>query len=322
MGVYRGLLFALIGGIASAILSIGPFGSAPLLAIGLALGSPLAGISAGTAALLVLLNFHSIGTLFYTVTTGLPALLVIRLALISQPGATPNTRDWYPVGQILAAFALYGVFALVVVAIFIAMMGSSLETVSRSYLTEFFAQLMAQSEVNFRSDADKELVKSVFDVTTNQLAPLLVGYLIAVYLLVVIGIAAITQRILGRGGLSLRPALPYITLELPRWLIAAFAVAVIIAILPGTIGVLGRNAVLILSIPFLLLGLTVIHTLSRRTPNPGMVLVAIYFALFLLVALFKISLPIMALLVLLGITEQWSSLRQRLTAPDADKEDE
>ena len=101
-----------------------------------------------------------------------------------------------------------------------------------------------------------------------------------------------------------------------------FQAAVVVAVLPGTTGILGQNAVLVLSIPFLLLGLTVIHTLSRRTPNPGMVLVAIYFALFLFAALINISLPILALLVLLGIAEQWTSLRQRFAAPGANQEDE
>ena len=53
-----------------------------------------------------------------------------------------------------------------------------------------------------------------------------------------------------------------------------------------------------------------------------MVLVAIYFALFLFVALVNFSLPILALLVLLGIAEQWTSLRQRFAAPGTNKEDE
>jgi len=318
----RGLLFALIGGIASAILSIGSFGSAPVLAIGLSLGSALAGISAGVAALLVLANFNSLSTIFYIAGTGLPALLVVRQALISQPGTARNTLDWYPPGQILAWLTAYGILILGCVAVYFAFSSNELETVSRMFLREMFGQIVDQSGAKFPSDTDRTVVKKILEAAANRLAPLLAGFLISVYLLLLIVNAAITQGILNQAGFSRRPSPSYVTMELPRWLSGALAGAAIVAILPGAIGVLGQNAVLILLIPFLLLGLTVIHTLSRRTPNPRMVLVAVYFALFLSIALINLSLPILALLVLLGIAEQWTSLRRRLAGPGANQEDE
>ena len=322
MGAFRGLLIALIGGIASAILSIGSFGSAPILATGLYLGSALAGISAGIAALLILLNFNSISTIFFIIGTGLPALLIVRQALISQPGATPNTLDWYPPGQILSWLTAYGILVLGCIALYFALSSNVLETVSRNFLREVFAQVLDQSNANFQSDADRNLVKQVLEMAATRMAPVLAGFLLSIYLLMLITNATITQGILNRAGLSLRPSPSYVTMELPRWLSGGLAAAVIAAVLPGTIGILGQNAALVLSIPFLLLGLTVIHTFSRRTPNPRMVLVAIYFALFLLIALVHIALPVMALLVLLGIAEQWTSLRQRFVAPGANQEDE
>ncbi len=318
----RGLLFALVGGIVSAILSIGSFGSAPILAIGLYLGSELAGISAGIAALLILLNFNSINAVLYIICTGLPALLIIRQALISQPGATPNTLDWYPPGQILGWLTAYAILILGCLAIYFAFSSDALETVSRNFLREIFAQILDQSDANYRSDADRTLVKKLLEVATNRMAPLLAGFLLSIYLLMLIANATIMQGILNRAGLSRRPSPSYVTMELPRWLSGALAASVVIAVLPGTIGNLGQNAVVILSMPFLLLGLTVIHTLSRRTPNPSMVQVAFYFTLFLFVALINISFPILGLLVLLGIAEQWTSLRQRFAAPGANQEDE
>lgn len=322
MGASRGLLIALIGGIASAILSIGSFGSAPILAMGLYLGSAFAGISAGVAALLILLNFNSISTVFFIVGTGLPALLIIRLALISQPGATPNTIDWYPPGQILGWLTAYIILILGFIAVYFAFSGDTMTAVSENYLRQFFAQILDQSDANFRSDAERIRVKTFLAETTIGMAPLFVGFLLSVYLLMLIANATIMQSILNRAGLSRRPSPSYVTMDLPRWLSGALAAAVIVAVLPGMIGVLGQNAVMVISMPFLLLGLTVIHTLSRRTPNPGMVLVAIYFALFLFGALVKFSLPILALLILLGIAEQWTSLRQRFVAPGPNQEDE
>ncbi len=322
MGASRGLLFALIGGIASAILSIGSFGSAPILAMGLHLGSAFAGISAGIAALLILLNFNGLSALFFIVGTGFPALLIVHQALISHPGTAPNTVDWYPPGKILGWLTAYAMLILGCIAIYFAFSNDGLVAVSHNYLNEFFGQVLNQSHSNFRSDTERDLVKGILTVATNRMAPLLSGFLLSIYLLMAIANATITQGILNRAGLSLRPSPSYITMELPRWLSGAMAAALVVAFLPGTIGILGQNAVMVLSIPFLLLGLTVIHTLSRRTPNPGMVLVAIYLALFLLVALFNISLPILPLLILLGIVEQWTSLRQRFTAPGKNQEDE
>ena len=322
MSATRGLLFALIGGIASAILSIGLFGSAPILAVGLYLGSAFAGITAGVASLLVLLNFNSVSTVFYIVGTGLPAMLIVRQALISYPGAKANTVSWYPPGHILAWLSAYGLLILGCIGVYFAFSSSTLEGVSRGFLKDLFDQILNHSNTNFRSDADKTAVKNLFDIASDRLAPLLAGYLISFYLLVLVAISTLTQSLLGKAGLSRRPAPSYINLKLPRWLTGAFVACLLVTVLPNAIGILGQNAVLILSIPFLLLGLTVIHTLSRRSPNPGMVLVAIYFALFLFVALINLSLPVLALLVLLGIAEQWTSLRRRLAAPGVNQEDE
>ena len=322
MGASRGLLFALIGGIASAILSIGSFGSAPILAVGLYLGSALAGISAGIAAIFILLHFNSLSALFFIVGTGLPALLIIRQALISQPGATPNTLDWYPPGQILGWLTAYAIVILACIAIYFAFSSDTMEAVSRNYLREIFTQVLNHLDTSSRSDEERTFVKKIVMLATVQMASLFAGFLISVYLLILIVNATITQGILNQAGLSLRPSPSYVTLALPKWLSGALAVAMVLAVLPGTFGVLGKNAVMVVSIPFLLLGLTVIHTLSRRTPNPSMVQVAFYFALFLFVALVNISFPILALLVLLGIAEQWTSLRQRFAAPGANQEDE
>jgi hypothetical protein len=208
------------------------------------------------------------------------------------------------------------------VSLYFAISSSELTVASGNFLREIFGHLLDQSNTNFRSDAERTAVKKLFETAATRMAPLLAGFLIAFYMLMLSGNATIMQGLLNRAGFSLRPSPSYITMELPYWLSGALAAAVISAMLPGSIGVLGQNAVMILAIPFLLLGLTVIHTLSRRSPNPRMVLVAFYFALFLFVGLINISLPALALLVLLGIAEQWISLRKRFSGPSANQEDE
>jgi hypothetical protein len=109
---------------------------------------------------------------------------------------------------------------------------------------------------------------------------------------------------------------------LPRWLAAALAVALAVAFLPGTLGGFGVNAALVIATPFLLLGLAVIHTLSRRASKPGSVLAAVYIALFLLGILLGLAVILLGAIALLGMLEQWISLRRRFSAGGANQEDE
>lgn len=315
----RELLLALIGGIASVFLTVILLGPAAILAVGFYLGYAFAGISAGIAALLILLNFNSGSALYYIFVVGLPTLLIIRQAMISQPGTAPNSVDWYPPGNILALLAVYGVLALGLVAVYFASNGYSLETIAREHLLNIVTVLANSADVQYKSAEDRALVGKIWGDAAHQAAKFLAGYVFSIILLKLIAIATITQGILNRNGISLRPSPSYVSLELPRWLTGMLAIALGIAILPGSLGSFGLNATLFLSTPFFLLGLTVIHTLSRHSLKPGSVLSAFYMGLFLVSVMFK---PALALLVILGIGEQWFSLRQRFAAPGANQEDE
>jgi hypothetical protein len=317
--VSRGLLLALIGGIASVFLTIIAVGPAPIIAVGFYLGSAYAGISAGIAAMLILLNLDSGSTFYYIVGTGVPALILVRQAMISQPGTDPGSVDWYPPGQVLAWLTVYGVAVLACIAVYFSTTGHTLETVSRDILLKIAGMFTDSANVRYRSDADRAVVKQLWDDSARETAKILAGFLISIILLKIVIIATTTQGMLNRAGVALRPSPSYVALELPRWLTAMLAVALLLSLLPGSLGSFGRNAALFLSTPFFLLGLTVIHTLSRRSLKPGSVLSAFYMGLFLVAALIK---PALALLVLLGIGEQWFSLRQRLAAPGSNQEDE
>lgn len=315
----RELLLALLGGIASVFLTVLALGPAPVLAVGFYLGSAYAGISAGVAALLVLLNFDSGSTIYYVVAAAVPTLLIVRQALISQPGTLPNTVDWYPPGQILAWLAAYGVMVMACVALFFAMQGHTLETVSRDLLLKISTLFTDGTNIRYQSAEHRAAAKQLWEDSARQTATILAGLTFSVILLKLVAIATATQGMLNKSGMALRPSPSYTALELPRWLAGLFAVTVAASLLPGALGSFGRNAALFLSTPFFLLGLTVIHTLSRRSLKPGSVLSAFYMGLFLAAVLIK---PALALLVLLGIGEQWLSLRRRLMGPSANQEDE
>jgi hypothetical protein len=320
--VPRELLFALIGGIASAILSIGWFGPVPILAVGLHLGSALASIAAAVGALSILIAFNGLNSLVYIAGTAMPAMIIVRQALISQPSSSPGKLTWYPPGLILGLLVAWGLIVLAAVALYFAIATDGLQAASHNVLRELFAQIIQQSGTGTGTGASEAQLAKISDALAARLAPVLPGMLVAGSLLILIPNAAITQGLLARTGHALRPTPAYAALELPLWLAGALAVALVVAFLPGALGGYGRNAALLLSTPFLLLGLTVIHTLSRRAPKPGSVLGAFYVGLVFAGLVLGLAVPLLALITLLGIVEQFFSLRQRFAAPGANQEDE
>lgn len=318
MGTSRALLFAAIGGIVSAILSLGSLGPAPILAVGLAMGDALAGIAAAIAALLLLINLTSENTIYYIGIAGLPALLIVRLALIQRP----NSLTWYPAGAILGWLVAYGLSLLTIATAYFYMSGNTLDAISRDFLQKIAAAISESGEFQFQSETDKVKFRNIFYQSANFMAPYFAGFILSITLLKMVAISTITQGILKGAGVAIRPSPSYVKLNLPKWLTVALALAIGASMLPDTIGSFGHNATLFLSIPFLLLGLTVIHTISRRTPNPRMILVTVYIALFLFSTGMGKSVPILAFIVLLGLLEQWLSLRRRIAPPDANQEDD
>lgn len=266
----------------------------PLLAAGLSSGFAAAAMAAVVAsvALLAGVGLKVVG--FYLVVTAIPALLIARHALKARTDETTGTTEWYPVGDILGWLTLYGLFLLAGVTIYFSGAPGGLEGSVRTSLRGFFDQIQVGGTGRFPFPID-------------EIARYFTGMVLSVWLLITLVDTVLAQNLLARAGKSLRPTPAYSQIELPRWLEFAFLIAIIAAFLPGTLGMLGRNASPLLSTPFFLLGLAVIHTLSRRIAARGAVLVALYFLLALVSWL-------SAVVVLVGLVEQWTSLRQRFSA--------
>jgi hypothetical protein len=90
-----------------------------------------------------------------------------------------------------------------------------------------------------------------------------------------------------------------------------FAIAVLLAsvgpgMVGGTVGFAARNLAMILAVPLFFGGLAVVHGLVGRFTARVQILVGIYLAIVVLVW------PI-AVIVTLGMIEQWVGLRRRFT---------
>ena len=307
----RGLLIALIGGLASAtfflaIRSGAPgaviltyLASVPLLAVGLSQGLNLTIISASVAIISIFVGLYASAAGVYIAISALPAIIVVRQALISRPGPNPNELEWYPIGLILSWLTSCGLLLLGFLIVYTMGEEGGLVGASHQILDKVFLAL---------SKNNPQVSKFI-----GLLAIYLPGMLLSVWLLISVVNSALTQNFLSRMGHSIRPLPTYSAFELPNWMSLALATAILLSLFPGSLGDFGRNASPLLSTPFFLLGLAVIHTLSQQLSARKVVLAGLY-ALLIIVGWLS------AVIVLLGVLEQWISLRQRFDKSDGDQE--
>ena len=265
----------------------------PLFAagLGLGLGAAVAAVVTATATIALATDFQR--TLPFLIADALPALMVVRFALLSRPGADGGTQ-WYPPGLLLTWITLYGAGAFVALAVIFGTAADGLQGTISTYV-EGFRGLIAESQrTSPRVDRLLGSIKSVFPflLTTWWIATMIINGVLA-------------QRILAARGYNRRPAPDLRTLALPHWLAAAVVAAATVALLgSGWLEFLALNTALILCVPYLLVGLAVLHWLSRpwsaRTP--------ILFAVYALIVFF--GWPALVLLGL-GFADHWMSLRER-----------
>ena len=309
----RGLLIALVGGLASAIfflairtgvpgaIALTYLASVPILAVGLSQGLLNTAIATIVACLSIALGIHVTAAGIYIAIAAIPALIVIRQSLFSQPGTTMEELEWYPIGLVLSCLTAYGLIVLTGTSLYFLGDEGGLTGRSQQLLSSVFAKVSA---------ANPQIT-----IPLEGIARYLPGMLLSVWLLISIVNATLAQNVLSRIGHAIRPLPNYSSIELPNWMSLALAIVILLSFFSGVFGDFGRNASPLLSTPFFLLGLAVIHTLSRRVSARGPVLFGVYF---LLVIVGWLS----ALVVLLGVLEQWISLRERFAAPDEDQENE
>lgn len=141
--------------------------------------------------------------------------------------------------------------------------------------------------------------------TLDQLGFLLTGSAIGVWLGLIAGNGILAQAVLRRfgGGMVATPAMA--SIGLPRVVSVAFAVSIAAAFAgSGEIAFLGSNIAEILLVPLLFGGLAVIHALLAHHPARQFWLTVFY------AVILGFGLTI-AVIVILGVIEEWAGLRRR-----------
>tara|TARA_Y100001936_G_scaffold222324_2_gene238131 strand:- start:18346 stop:19257 length:912 start_codon:yes stop_codon:yes gene_type:complete len=276
--------------------------SVPVLAVGLSQGLTLALISATIATLAIFAGIGARAVIIYLAISAIPAIIVVRQALFSRPGNAPGQLEWYPIGMILGWLTGFGLLLLTIASIYALAEDGGLRGLATQMLTTSFAR-----GIEVTPNMEK-----VFAI----MALYLPGTMLATWLLISIANTLLAQNVLSRMGHAIRPLPTYSSFDLPNWMSIALASAVLLTFFSGQIADFGRNSALLLSTPFFLLGLAVIHTLSRNVSARAPLLVGFYLAFVLFMSLLG------PLVVLLGVFEQWISLRHRFAKPGEDQENE
>ncbi len=297
----RQSLYALAAGVASAllylaILSGSPgsfvlayFSQAPLFLAGLALGVTPAAIACGIALVGLVAATEIATAALFVLLTALPVIYVVRQTLLSRQDAAGRT-EWYPPGLILAGLTAYGLVLLAAAAAYYAGTAGGLEAAARHYL---------ETVLQVSSGGDKTSVRPMVELVARFIP----GTVIASAVIMVVVNAAIAQGALAKTGHALRPSPAYRQVSLPAWPAYALPIVVAAAFVPGQIGFLGGNAAVIVAVPFALVGLAVLHSVSRHWPARGLALGFIYLTTLLL------GWP--AILVAgIGVVDHWSPLRR------------
>lgn len=321
------VLLAIAAGVASALLytgmlAMGPVLGAlpwflsplPLLAAGLALGRGAA-LLAVAAGLLAFggVTLSPAAALIYLASDGVPALLIVVLALRPAPGVTApdpaQPAHWYPPGRILAWLALLPPVVMIVLAALAPAHVDGLQGLLRAEIGAGLEHLLAGSgQPAVLEGATREAV-------VESAVTFLPGAMALSWLFRVAVTAALAQAMLRRMGRSVRPSPAWLDLALPPWYGAVYAAVVLAALLMGgDAGYVAWSAAIGLSLPFLLLGFKLVHVVARRTPWPVPLLVAFY------VVFLSVSAVAVVAMVLAGLVEFSTNLSRRAAGRASEEE--
>jgi hypothetical protein len=266
------------------------FAQLPVLFAGLTLGLTGSGIAAIGAIVVIGLMVSMAAALGYALLHALPALFTVRQALLHR--TDQGRTEWFPVGILLTQLTLLAGAGVVLAFLLLGSEPGGLPGFIEAHLREGLTELGVLEEGSAPSP------------DLARLAAVIPGFTASSSLLMVVINFMLAQLLAVRAGWARRPTPDFDRLELPGWLWPGIAVAALLVLAGGIIGDLGWSLLIVLVVPYLFLGLALVHVVVRQWSRPGLALGAIYGAMILL------GWPIL-LVLLLGFVEDWAHLRRR-----------
>lgn len=281
----------------------------PILIAGLGWGV-LASSGAAAIAVLTSVLITSVSTgAFYLVAVGGPAIWLSHLAVLGRPaGETSDAgvqrdgeREWYPLGRLLIWAAFFGGSSLVLT---FARLGFDLEAYAAPLKRFIEAFLMSSRRITAGlNDTDKA---QLIDGLAYAL-PLGAALFWTATILLNLWLAG---KIVKRSGQLPRPWPDLAAIDLPKTFLAAFCIIFGFSFLSG--GAIGYVAAFYgsaFSLLWVIIGLAVLHTVTRNRRFRGPLLTVVY------ITLIFFGWPAL-LLMLVGIAEQIIQFRRRFGRTD------
>lgn len=309
-GLVSGVLFASVASGSALAVTLIFFAPLPLYIAGLGWGplTALLGSASGLAVIVPMLGLKS--AIGFLSTLALPAILLCYLASLRQDVAVPAANrtqgggattftNWYPLGRIIAWAAL---IAGCMSTMSILLLGSDLE----SYRTSIDAILNRTILQDFSTGTPKPFSKTIFEKYRETFIWMLPAASAIVWLLGAMANLYLSGRIVHTSGRLIRPWPVVADVNYPRNFVFVFAAAVLASFLPGFYGLIATGFVAAFFIAYVLLGLAIIHVITRKLPMRPLLLFTLYFGL---LAFGWISL----LIAIVGLGDPMFKLRERMS---------
>ncbi len=281
------LLIGIGAGLASAVLFLSASRGTPdvvLLFVLSPLPVALAGLgwgwlSAAVAAVVAATAAGMVGTgrtaLVHAVALGVPMVTFCYFLMLNRPvaaadGSNEVALEWYPVGRMIA-WASLGAGIISALALFGT--ASDAEGLRRTFLEVL-------DRVNVLRGADgRDLTaeqKQAFARTFVYIFPWAIASMWFVIAIANIWVAGHVTRLSGR---LARPWPDLSAITLPAWMALAFAASVALSFLPDMTGLVASGFASGIMFAFMLLGLAVLHGMTRGSAMRPMMLTMIYLSL-------------------------------------------
>lgn len=235
---------------------------------GLGLGPIAAAIAAITATAGVLLIANPVAAEVYAVSTALPAVVCTRLALLNRD--VDGDREWYPIGRIAVAAAVFaGAFAMLALIL----MGGDVETLTK--LLHTVVETFVKTELSQIPGAPELGPAEIDEITRSTLfsLPWALGLLAMGTILLNLWLAG---RITLASGRLKRPWPDLMGFSMPPGATFTLLVAIALSFVGGLAGLLAAGVAAPFTLAFALVGLALIHALTRGSPWRTFILTALY----------------------------------------------
>ncbi|WGF90056.1 DUF2232 domain-containing protein [Marinivivus vitaminiproducens] len=293
--VGSGLFLAMIFGVPGAAL-LAYLTPLPLFLAGLAFGTGAATMASATAMVVIGLIGGGLAVVIYLLSFGLPIVVTVRQALLWRDG--PDGVEWYPAGQVVGLLAAYGAGAIVLAGLLFANEPSGLFGALDAAMASLIATLASQGG----SEA-ADLLRSAQDMFWLLPALLAVSWLLMILLN-----AVLAQALVARWGLARRPSPSIAAFTAPRWCLGVLLAGAVLSLVSNeSAAVIGAGVLVVFLVPYLFVGLGVVHVWLRRWPGQGITLGLFYVSLVIFLY------PLAFIVAALGLIEEWAHLRRRMT---------